>query len=187
MAARHAGPFHRPVSAGENLNRRLLVLGGARSGKSRLAESLAAPYEDRLYIATAEPGDEEMRNRIADHKTRRGDRWQTIEEPLHLLEAIVSQAREGRFILVDCLTLWINNLLHRQRVIHSEVEALASRIPSLPGHLVFVSNEVGLGIVPDNQLARLFRDEAGFANQRFAAACDEVLFVAAGLALKLKG
>lgn len=169
------------------MTNRTLVIGGSRSGKSRFAENLAAQHRDCLYIATAEAGDEEMVDRIKRHRQSRAARWQTIEEPLSLLETIAREHRQGRFILVDCLTLWISNLMQRNIDIQMSVDKLVAGLFSVTGELVFVSNEVGMGIVPDNPLARRFRDEAGFANQRIAEACDTVWFLAAGLPMKLKG
>lgn len=165
--------------------RSTLVLGGARSGKSRHAEILAAAHEGhKLYIATAEAGDDEMVARIAAHRSRRGSEWSTVEAPLALVEAVEGAAQP--FVLVDCLTLWISNLLLGGHDIAPQVERLAKAVEERPGTVVVVSNEVGLGIVPDNPLARRFRDEAGLANQRLAQACDEVVLVTAGLPLVLK-
>lgn len=165
-----------------------LVLGGARSGKSAYAEVLAESHPgDRIYIATAEAGDEEMRERIAHHRARRGSRWQTIEEPLKLLQVLRQESKAGRFLLVDCVTLWVSNLLMMDLPVQAAVDHLCNELPVLEARIVFVSNEVGLGIVPDNLLARRFRDEAGLANQKLAATCREVVFMAAGLPLKLKG
>lgn len=165
--------------------RRILVLGGARSGKSRHAEGLAEGIAgDRLYIATARPGDEEMAARIATHRRRRGPGWTTLETPIALPEALAGA--NAPFVLVDCITLWISNLLLADIDIAPRVEALAEALVARPGTVAVVSNEVGLGIVPDNALARRFRDEAGLTNQRLAQACDEVVFLAAGLPLKLK-
>jgi adenosylcobinamide kinase/adenosylcobinamide-phosphate guanylyltransferase len=170
------------------MTRHCLVLGGARSGKSKYAESLAQSHEkDRLYIATAEPGDEEMQARIAQHRARRGAPWRTIEEPLRLPEVLKQEAKAARFILVDCITLWVSNLLLKERPVQKSVDELCTILPSIEGRIVFVSNEVGLGIVPGNPLARRFRDEAGIANQKLAAICSEVVFLAAGLPLKVKG
>jgi adenosylcobinamide kinase / adenosylcobinamide-phosphate guanylyltransferase len=164
---------------------RVLVLGGARSGKSRYAEGLADAFAgDRLYIATARPGDEEMAARIAAHRQRRGDRWTTLEAPIALAEALEGSA--APFVLIDCITLWISNLLLADLDIAPRVEALAEALRARPGTVAVVSNEVGLGIVPDNALARRFRDEAGLANQRLAQACDEVVLLTAGLPLRLK-
>jgi adenosylcobinamide kinase/adenosylcobinamide-phosphate guanylyltransferase len=165
--------------------RSILVLGGARSGKSRFAEGLAAGCQgERTYIATAEPGDAEMAARIADHRARRGPEWTTTEAPLALVEALETAPED--FVLIDCLTLWISNLLLGDFDIAPRVERLAEALRARRGTVVVVSNEVGLGIVPDNALSRRFRDEAGSANQRLAQACDEVVFVAAGLPITLK-
>ena len=167
---------------------KLLVLGGARSGKSAYAEARADSHQGPLfYIATAEPRDGEMDERIRLHQDRRGPRWQTHEEALELVSLLDKIAREDGFILVDCLTLWLSNLMFAERDIAQEGQRLADRLPSLPGQICFVSNEVGQGIVPDNKLARDFRDHAGRLHQQMAKACDEVVFVTAGLAQKLKG
>ena len=170
------------------MRRSVLILGGARSGKSRYAESLAADHPgERVYIATAEAGDEEMRQRIIDHRDRRGDRWRTVEEPVRLAEILAREAAAGRFVVVDCLTLWITNLMQHDNDVAGSVEALARLLGDLHGSVAIVSNEVGLGIVPDNALARRFRDLSGLANQRIAEVVSEVVFMAAGRALKLKG
>lgn len=170
------------------MSRHCLVLGGARSGKSQYAEGLAQSNEGSLiYIATAYAGDAEMRQRIARHRARRGKLWRTIEEPLKLVEVLRREAKGELFILVDCITLWISNLLLGGGPVQEAVDELIDILPDLEARIVLVSNEVGLGIVPDNALARRFRDEAGLANQKLAAACSEVVFMAAGLPLKLKG
>ena len=161
-----------------------LVLGGARSGKSRYAESLGRG--DKYYIATAEVFDNEMRARIVVHKQQRGENWQTIEEPLNMVEALQKLDAKGRFILVDCVTFWISNLMHAKRDVKAEVASLCAALKSVKAKVVVVSNEVGQGIVPDNALARAFRDEQGFANQRLAEACSEAVFVIAGLPMVLK-
>ncbi|HXQ52598.1 MAG TPA: bifunctional adenosylcobinamide kinase/adenosylcobinamide-phosphate guanylyltransferase [Stellaceae bacterium] len=164
-----------------------LVLGGARSGKSRHAEALIEGWSDEaLYFATAEPRDDEMRARIARHRARRGARWTTIEEPLALTPILRAHARRGRPVLVDCLTLWLSNLLEAGRQVASEIDALIAALPLLEGPVVLVANEVGLGIVPENRLAREFRDHAGRLNQEVAAIGDHVVFLAAGLPLVLK-
>ena len=166
----------------------LLVLGGARSGKSLYAEERCLRDVGRkLYLATAEARDDEMARRIQQHQDRRGDDWDSLEEPLELVSALESNARTGCTILVDCLTLWISNLMMHERDVAQEVAKLSDVLPTLAGNTVLVSNEVGLGIVPDNALARAFRDEAGLANQIIAGVCDEVVFMAAGLPLWLKG
>lgn len=167
-----------------------LVLGGARSGKSRHAEELLeGAGGDCLYIATAVGQDErdgEMAARIAAHKARRGARWQTIEEPLDLAGVLTREARPDRPILVDCLTLWLSNLMAEEREISAEIDKLVAILPDLAGPVVFVSNEVGLGIVPMNALARDFRDHAGRLHQAVAAVADSVLFMVAGLPLTVK-
>ncbi|HEY0524405.1 MAG TPA: bifunctional adenosylcobinamide kinase/adenosylcobinamide-phosphate guanylyltransferase [Stellaceae bacterium] len=169
-----------------------LVLGGARSGKSRHAESLVeASGLARAYIATAQALDAEMAERIRHHRERRaGAGWTTIEAPLDLSGALATAARPGRAVLVDCLTLWLTNVLLRAEDggggVAAEIAALADRLPRLEGPVVLVANEVGLGIVPDNALARAFRDHAGRLNQAVAAAAQRVVFVAAGLPLVLK-
>ncbi len=162
-----------------------LILGGARAGKSRFAETLIEQRGAGLYLATAEAGDAEMAARIARHRSRRGDRWATLEEPLELAATLAANAGPGRAILVDCLTLWLSNLMHAGRDVEAETRRLADAIPC-PGPVVFVSNEVGLGIVPDNALAREFRDHAGRLHQAVAARADLVLFIAAGIPLVLK-
>ena len=164
-----------------------LVLGGARSGKSAYAERLLAAHGGaQLYIATAEARDDEMAARIADHQARRGAGWTTLEAPLDLVEALQTHCRPERAVLVDCLTLWLSNLMAAARDIASETATLAAALPTLQGRTVFVANEVGLGIVPENALARRFRDEAGRLNQAIAQAADRVVFIAAGLPLTLK-
>ena len=164
-----------------------LILGGARSGKSSHAEALADAWPGRrVYIATAQAGDEEMAQRIEAHRKRRGWQWSTIEAPLHLVSALQDADSTDCFILIDCVTLWISNLMLADTGVGAEIERLANELPRLDARIVLVSNEVGLGIVPDNALARRFRDVAGWANQRLAQAADEVLFIAAGLPLVLK-
>lgn len=165
----------------------LLVLGGARSGKSRYAQARAeAAPGPLLFVATAQPWDDEMAERIRHHRADRGARWETVEEPLHLADIIAAQSRADRILLIDCLTLWASNLLHVDADIPAALDALADAMEQAPGPLILVSNEVGLGIVPDNALARRFRDVAGRINQRIAAIATEVQFLAAGLPLRLK-
>lgn len=164
-----------------------LVLGGARSGKSRFAEERVETWPgSRVYLATAEAGDDEMAERIAVHRKRRGDRWETVEEPIDLPGALRRSSTDESVVLVDCLTIWVANLMGAGHAVDVEGERLAAVFGALPGPCVLVSNEVGFGIVPDNALARRFRDEAGRLNQRIAAAADEVVLVAAGLPLHLK-
>jgi adenosylcobinamide kinase/adenosylcobinamide-phosphate guanylyltransferase len=162
-----------------------LVLGGARSGKSRMAENLA--QSPKYYIATAEAFDDEMKNRIATHKVQRGDGWETIEAPIALAAAITKHDRPETFILVDCITLWLSNLLLADMDWEDELEQLLGVLGSLKGEVVIVSNEVGLGIVPDNALARRFRDAQGIANQSIAEVADVVVMMIAGMDLQLKG
>jgi adenosylcobinamide kinase/adenosylcobinamide-phosphate guanylyltransferase len=169
----------------------ILITGGARSGKSRLAEELAARFgAPRGYLATAAAGDGEMAARIARHQARRGEEWQTLEEPCDILSVLRGHDGWFRVVLVDCVTLWLTNLLLRYgdaaRAL-AEVRALAAAFGELSTPLVLVSNEVGMGIVPENVLARSFRDLAGEANELLAAASDEVYVCFSGLPLKLKG
>lgn len=164
-----------------------LVLGGARSGKSRFAESLARDSGlARVYLATATAGDEEMRARIAHHRAQRGDGWRTVEEPLALVDALSREAGEGRVVLVDCLTLWLSNLMHAARDVEAETKALAGWLRDTRHPVLLVSNEVGLGLVPETPLGRDFRDAQGRLNQAIAAVVANVAFVAAGLPLWLK-
>ncbi len=162
-----------------------LILGGARSGKSKLAESLA--HEPRIYIATAQAFDREMKKRIADHQARRSNDWETVEAPLKLAEAIKKHDRPDRFILVDCLTLWLSNLILAKKDWELELEGLVEVLGQLKGQAAIVSNEVGLGIVPDNALGRRFRDAQGITNQTIAELADVVVLVTAGIAQQLKG
>ena len=169
------------------LARVTLVLGGARSGKSRYAETLIeAASPSALYLATAEARDAEMAERIRLHRARRDARWATVEEPRALRERLAREARADRPILVDCLTLWLSNLLEAGRDVAAESAALVATLPLLAGPAVLVANEVGLGIVPETPLARAFRDHAGRLNQTIAAHADRVVFIAAGLPLMLK-
>jgi adenosylcobinamide kinase/adenosylcobinamide-phosphate guanylyltransferase len=167
--------------------RSLLVLGGARSGKSAYAQSLAEAYgSERLYLATAAAGDEEMAARIARHQADRGQGWTTLEEPLEIAAALLTHAQPSRVVVVDCLTLWLSNLMLAGRDRGAAVTALAEVIRGLTGPVILVSNEVGMGLVPDNKLGREFRDWQGRANREIGAACDAVIFVAAGFPLQLK-
>ena len=164
-----------------------LVLGGARSGKSVHAERLVIGSGLRaVYVATATAGDDEMSDRIARHRGRRGPAWTTIEEPLDLAPALRREAGAGRAVLVDCLTLWLSNLMHDGRDPDRETATLCETLAALPGPAVLVSNEVGLGLVPDTPLGRRFRDAQGRLNQAVAAIAPSVIFVAAGLPLSLK-
>ncbi len=163
-----------------------LILGGARSGKSARALALAGD-PPHVFIATAEALDGEMRERIALHRAERGESWGLVEAPLELAAAIGANAAEGATVLVDCLTLWLSNLMHHGRDVETEIEILVEALAAAPGRVVLVSNEVGMGLVPVNALGRDFRDAQGRLNQRIAGAADHVEFVAAGLPLVLKG
>jgi adenosylcobinamide kinase/adenosylcobinamide-phosphate guanylyltransferase len=178
------------AAAPDGLPHLTLVLGGARSGKSRYAEALieATAAEAATYCATAEPGDAEMAARIAAHRARRrGAFWRTVEAPLDLAAVIIGEAAPGRPMLVDCLTLWLSNVLLAGRVLDEEFATLRAALRDAAGPVVLVANEVGLGLVPETALGREFRDAAGRLNQEIAAIADRVVFVAAGLPLVLKG
>ena len=162
----------------------VFVLGGTRSGKSRHAEARFDGLAAMTYIATARAFDDEMRERIAEHRARRDARWTTRDAPLDLAGAL--RAVDGP-VLVDCLTLWLSNTMLDERDVPAAEAALADALAARPGFTVCVSNEVGLGIVPETPLGRRFRDAQGRLNQRIAAIADEVVFVAAGLPLVLKG
>lgn len=181
-----------------------LILGGARSGKSRLAERLAADSGLAVsVIVTAEALDAEMAERIARHRADRPTHWRTVERPRHLAQALQCEAAPARCVIVDCLSLWLTNLLtasptntddqplveqppRAPQALEDERAELLAVLPRLPGEILLVSNEVGLGLVPETPLGRLFRDEAGRCNQAVAAVADAVSFVAAGLPLRLK-
>jgi adenosylcobinamide kinase/adenosylcobinamide-phosphate guanylyltransferase len=163
-----------------------LVLGGARSGKSRYAEqlitALPAPW---VYVATAEPLDDEMIARIAGHRARRDARWQTVEAPRDLCGALIN-VPAGAALLIDCLTLWLSNLMLAQDNVEREIDRLEGALERVIGPVTIVANEVGLGIVPDNVLSRRFRDLAGVVNQRLAARADRVVMLVAGLPIVVK-
>ncbi|MCU1749997.1 bifunctional adenosylcobinamide kinase/adenosylcobinamide-phosphate guanylyltransferase [Pseudomonas sp. 6D_7.1_Bac1] len=167
-----------------------LILGGARSGKSRLAEKLASESGLAVtYIATSQPLDGEMNARVAHHRERRPPEWALIEEPLELARVLRETASIERCLLVDCLTLWLTNLLmleNPERLTY-EREALLECLASLPGEIVFVSNETGLGVVPLGELTRRYVDEAGWLHQALAERCQRVVLTVAGLPLTLKG
>ena len=170
-----------------SLPRLTLVLGGARSGKSRYAESLVRKLPPPwVYIATAEALDEEMRGRIAEHAARRGDGWTTIEAPVHLEATVLAHGASDAPVLIDCLTIWLSNILLAGRSIPAECDRLCAALAAAKGPLVVVSNEVGLGIVPDTKLGRDFRDVQGHLNAQVAALADHVVFMAAGLPLIIK-
>jgi adenosyl cobinamide kinase/adenosyl cobinamide phosphate guanylyltransferase len=162
------------------------VLGGARSGKSRYAESvIAALSPPWTYIATAEAGDAEMAERIAAHRARRGPLWQTIEAPRDPAAAL--KLSHGRPVLIDCLTLWLSNLMLAEADIEAAIAHLEQALTAVTAPAVLVANEVGYGIVPDYPLGRRFRDQQGVLNQRIAARADRVVLVVAGLPLTVKG
>jgi len=167
-----------------------LILGGARSGKSRLAEKLAAETQLPVtYIATSQPLDGEMNQRVAQHRARRPAEWALVEEPLALARVLQENAATDRCLLVDCLTLWLTNLLmldDPERLI-AEREALLDCISALPGEVIFVSNETGMGVVPLGELTRRYVDEAGWLHQALAERCQRVVLTVAGLPLTLKG
>ncbi|MDD5393525.1 MAG: bifunctional adenosylcobinamide kinase/adenosylcobinamide-phosphate guanylyltransferase [Thiothrix sp.] len=167
-----------------------LILGGARSGKSRYAETLAQQSgREVIYIATATAQDAEMQSRIAHHQANRPAHWQTIEEPLALATCLQQHAAPGRLLLVDCLTLWLTNLLCAEDVsrLQQETTQLLQCLPELSGDIIFVSNEVGLGVIPLGELTRRYVDEAGRLHQQLAAQMQRVVFMVAGLPHVLKG
>ncbi|MBA1155932.1 bifunctional adenosylcobinamide kinase/adenosylcobinamide-phosphate guanylyltransferase [Microvirga mediterraneensis] len=167
--------------------RRVLVVGGARSGKSRTALQLAESVSpERTYIATAQAYDEEMRERIAQHRAERDGSWRTVDAPLDLVAAIRAQTAPGQAVLVDCLTLWLSNIVLAERDPAHESNLLVQAVRDAGGPLILVSNEVGQGIVPATPLGRRFRDEQGRLNQQIAEVCDAVVFVAAGCPILLK-
>lgn len=167
-----------------------LILGGARSGKSRLAEKLAT--DSRLpvtYIATSQPLDGEMNERVAQHRARRPAEWALVEEPLALARVLRDNAGSGQCLLVDCLTLWLTNLLmlDNPEQLNAERDALLECVGVLPGEIIFVSNETGMGVVPLGELTRRYVDEAGWLHQALAERCQRVVLTVAGLPLTLKG
>jgi len=164
-----------------------LVTGGARSGKSTFAEKLIQKRNlKQFYIATAEILDEEMQLRIQHHIKNRGDNWDTIEEPVYIAKIIKQISRQDNIILVDCLTLWLSNIMSEKKCLKTFFDDLTKVIMSAEGPIVLVTNEVGMGIVPSNFLAREFRDNAGRLNQIIANLADNVYFLAAGLPIQLK-
>jgi adenosylcobinamide kinase/adenosylcobinamide-phosphate guanylyltransferase len=167
---------------------RELILGGARSGKSALAVRLARSSGLAVtVVATATAGDAEMAERIARHRAARPPAWRVVEEPIALAATLRAECTADRLVIVDCLTLWLSNLLLAEAPLESERAGFLDALPGLPGRILLVANEVGLGIVPENALARRFRDEAGALNQALALLCDRVTLVTAGLPIVLKG
>ena len=166
---------------------RVLVVGGQRCGKSRYAEGLvAASGLTPVYLAVATAGDGEMAARIADHSRRRGEDWRTVEEPLDIADVLARESAAGTVVLVECLTLWLSNLMGADRDIDAATDELIDALERTSGPVVLVSNEVGSGIVPDNALARRYADALGILNQRVAAIATQVVLVAAGQPLMLK-
>ena len=169
------------------MNRCTLVLGGAASGKSAFAENLIFQTDrPRVYVATSQAWDDEMRQKIADHQTQRGPDWRTIEEPVDIAAAL-SGVAPHEAVLIDCATLWLTNVMLGDYDLGTETDRLMSALAGCPAPVVIVSNETGLGIIPDNKLARDFRNAQGRLNQTLAAQADAVVFVAAGLPLVMKG
>ncbi|MEJ2038889.1 MAG: bifunctional adenosylcobinamide kinase/adenosylcobinamide-phosphate guanylyltransferase [Desulfosarcinaceae bacterium] len=173
------------------MNPTILITGGCRSGKSSHALTLASQINGRrkLFVATCVAGDEEMRARVLRHQRERGDDWQTIEEPADLVEVIQRRGPGADLMLVDCLTLWVSNLLvnnPEEAAFLNTLDRLGRSIGQPPCPLIFVTNEVGAGIVPENALARRFRDFTGWVNQRVAAACDTVIWMVAGIPVTIK-
>lgn len=175
--------------------RTILLTGGARSGKSSFAEKMAGEYGTSLgYLATAQQYDGEMEERVKRHQERRGSEWTTVEEPVHLSQTLARCDGQFQVILVDCLTLWLSNLLFTyeesgenvEERIQEDLRHLKKTLQTMVTPVILVTNEVGMGIVPDNRLARLFRDIAGTANQSLAAVADEVYVVISGIPLKIK-
>jgi adenosylcobinamide kinase/adenosylcobinamide-phosphate guanylyltransferase len=167
-----------------------LILGGARSGKSRLAERLANDSGlEVIYIATSQPLDGEMNQRVMSHRQRRPEHWGLIEEPIELARVLGENAQSGRCLLVDCLTLWLTNLLMLEdpQRLCLERDALLDCLAALPGEIIFVSNETGMGVVPLGELTRRYVDEAGWLHQALAEQCQRVVLTVAGLPMTLKG
>lgn len=170
----------------------VFIIGGASSGKSALALRMAGGQEGRkFFMATAQAGDQEMAHRIKRHQAERGSDWTTVEEPVALEEALLKYDGPSSVLLVDCLTLWLSNLMANMNLdpaaVQIRCEALAGLLPGMKGSVFLVANEVGMGLVPENALARAFREQAGHLNQMTARACEQVILVAAGLPVALKG
>jgi len=170
----------------------ILITGGCRSGKSRHALELAQQVKGnhKTFIATCVPQDDEMHQRVERHKAERDPRWQTIEEPVMIADALTKHQASSDVILVDCLTLWMNNLLMASedfKMLENRIQQLTQALQHAACTVILVSNEVGSGIVPENRLARLFRDAAGLVNQRVAACADKVIWMVAGIPVVIKG
>jgi len=168
----------------------LLVTGGSRSGKTAHAEKRAMQFKNRIYLATAEPIDDEMKDRIARHQSDRGDNFQTLEEPVDLVGALKNIPKNTDVVLIDCMTVWLGNLMHKngvQKEPYAEVRKFLQTLENPPCNIVIVTNELGSGIIPPDAMTRTYRDHAGWLNQDIAKIADEVLLVACGLPLTLKG
>jgi len=173
------------------MNHKVFVIGGCRSGKSRHALDLVQTMgaNKKIFIATCVPQDDEMRLRVTNHRKERDSSWETVEAPLQLSEAILSNARTGSVVLVDCLTLWVNNLLMEKEEIpyaDEKITELLKAVQAAEGPVVLVSNEVGTGIVPENKLARVYRDLVGNLNQAVAGSVDRAVMVVAGIPITIK-
>lgn len=175
-----------------------LILGGARSGKSRYAESIASQFSENsspkltykvTYIATAIAFDDEMESRIERHKNDRPSHWNSIEEPIHLTDALTQNSGKDKIILIDCLTLWLNNLLLKEdsELLNSEINKFLNCINTLQGTIIFVSNEVGMGVIPLGEITRKFVDESGRLHQQLAQLVDHVTLMVAGIPMLVKG
>jgi adenosylcobinamide kinase/adenosylcobinamide-phosphate guanylyltransferase len=173
-----------------NKTEKILVLGGCRSGKSNHALKLAEGMgQRRIFVATCVPRDDEMRARVNRHRQERDDTWRTLEVPVDLAGAVTANNPSADVMLVDCLTLWLSNLLMETEdvaQVRRQIDTLAATIKAAPNAVILVSNEVGAGIVPENRLARLYRDLAGWTNQAMAAACDRVVWTVAGIPVTVK-
>jgi adenosylcobinamide kinase/adenosylcobinamide-phosphate guanylyltransferase len=173
------------------VNKKVFVIGGCRSGKSQHALDLAEamPAEEKIFIATCVPQDEEMNQRVTNHQRQRGREWKTVEAPVKLPQAIADHAQVNTVVVVDCLTLWMNNLLMKHEDVHCaevQIAALTHAIEAADCPVLLVSNEVGTGIVPENKLARVYRDLIGTVNQAVAKSADTVVWVVAGIAVTIK-
>ncbi len=173
------------------MNATTLIIGGCRSGKSNYALKLAADLrrQPRTFVATCTPQDEEMRQRVQRHQQERGRDWNTLEVPVKLAEALTQQGEKEGLMLVDCLTLWISNMLMEDaddQTVQQRCKAVCNILKAPPCPIILVSNEVGTGIVPENPLARRYRDLAGWTNQQIAAACQSVIWMVAGIPVTIK-
>lgn len=169
----------------------ILIIGGARSGKSWYALELSKAYpgEEKIFVATCVPRDDEMKERVERHRKERGAGWKTLEIPVHIADAITQNSRSAGLILIDCLTLWVTNLIFEikdEPAIHHYLDRLIESIRKADSTLILVSNEVGCGIVPENPLARRFRDIAGRVNQQVASVCSKVFWMVAGIPVPVK-